>query len=154
MEKIDKSKKPKVLFFLSDSLMAKLFEDVFVKAGFEVGIYYTYSDVVELVLEEKPDILLCDIFIGRTAREIETINGFQAIESLKENEITKNVPIIILTTLCYQESVDQGLEAGALKYLCLTEISPYEVRNVFIEELIKRGKFTKKDFGGLIKTEK
>jgi len=153
MEKTNKSKKPKVLFFLGDSLMGRLFEDVFVKAGFDVRIFYTYADVVEVVLEEKPDILLCDIFIGRTAKEIETINGFQAIEILKENEITKNVPIIVLTTLCYQESVDQGLEAGALKYLCLTELSPYSVRNVFIEELIKMGKFTKKDFGGLIKTE-
>ena len=144
MEK--KSGKPKILMFLTDTLLGMILEKTFVRAGFEVKLFFTYLDIVDLVAQEEPDILLCDVLLDKTKEGAEQMDGFQAISFLKRFNKTKDIPIIVLTDLCYTESKNKGLKIGAKDYLCLAEYPPYKALQVFINYLIESGKFTKKDF--------
>ena len=141
-----KSKKPKILMFLIDSLLGLVLKNKFSQAGFEVEVFYSYHNVIEIVDREKPDILLCDVLLDKTREEIAKMNGFDAIKLLKKNNLTKHIPVIVLSDLCYEENIAEGLKAGAEDYLCLGRYTPQETLKFIVDHLIKTGKFSKEDF--------
>lgn len=66
---------------------------------------------IELCLSEKPDVILLDILMPG-------MDGFEVCQILKANEITKTIPIIIITAArTDQKSRIKALEAGADAFL-------------------------------------
>jgi DNA-binding response OmpR family regulator len=56
--------------------------------------------------KEKPDLIILDILMPR-------MNGFEMCKRLKENELTKNMPVIMLTSLAQERDLAKGLKEGA-----------------------------------------
>jgi DNA-binding NarL/FixJ family response regulator len=73
--------------------------------------------VIELVNEKKPDLVLIDL-------RMPNLGGAQAIQKIRETN--KDVKFIILTTFADAESVFEGVRAGARGYL-LKETLPDEI---------------------------
>lgn len=138
-EKIKKLQKPKILIFLNSPLIKDLYTEEFLKAGFEVKTFFNYLNVANLVVKEKPDILFCDIIMSG-------MDGYQAIELLKKDNRTKNIPIIIVSNLFQKEDIEKGLSLGAADYYCSAHHTPIEIAGIFKNHLIKTGKFDKEDF--------
>ena len=63
-----------------------------------------------LACKKLPDLILLDLVMPRK-------NGFEVIKALKENDATKNIPIIVLTNLSEMTDIDKVLELGATTYL-------------------------------------
>ncbi len=78
----------------------------------------------QLAVETCPDLILCDVIMPNK-------NGFEVTKSLKSNEITSHIPIIILTAKDALSDKLTGLRIGADDYL----IKPF-----FIKELKARVK--------------
>lgn len=78
-------------------------------------------------LEEKPDIITCDI-------EMPIMNGYDACKILKSNEKTKQIPIIMITTKSTQEEIAKGFECGITEYF--TKPFKPEVLAAHIEKLV------------------
>ncbi len=70
----------------------------------------------------KPDLILLDIMMPE-------MDGYETCKKLKDNEVTKDIPVIFMTAL--SETVDKikGFELGAVDYIT----KPFEP-----EELLKR----------------
>jgi len=86
------------------------------KAGYKI-IHALDGEIgLSLVIKEKPDLVLLDLILPK-------IDGFEVLKRIKENQETKNIPVIILTNL--EESVDVGksLELGATTYLVKSDHS-------------------------------
>jgi len=66
---------------------------------------------VEMANINLPDLILLDILMP-------DINGFDVLESLKKSEITKNIPVIIITGLESAEDEEKGLAFGAADFIC------------------------------------
>ena len=64
------------------------------------------------------------------------MNGYEAIQELRANENTKNVPIIILSNSALDSEVKKALDLGADAYHIKTQITPGEVVEE-VKELIK-----------------
>lgn len=63
------------------------------------------------VVATKPiDLILLDILMPE-------MNGFDVCRRLKENETTREIPIIFITGVCDSESEKMGLDLGALDYV-------------------------------------
>jgi signal transduction histidine kinase/ligand-binding sensor domain-containing protein/DNA-binding NarL/FixJ family response regulator len=60
---------------------------------------------LELIVEHLPDIIICDVFM-------QGINGIEVCSLLKQNDLTKHIPIIILTASSSSEIKLQGIELG------------------------------------------
>lgn len=60
--------------------------------------------------EDLPDIILLDIAMPG-------INGYDVAKALKEDETTKDIPIIFITAKASQEDVQKGFELGAVDYI-------------------------------------
>jgi CheY-like chemotaxis protein len=78
---------------------------------------------LQLVKELFPDIILCDI-------QMPNLNGYEVLQSLKENESTKNIPFIFLTANVEKKDVAAGLEMGADGYVS----KPFET-HILLKEI-------------------
>ncbi|MBL4654845.1 MAG: response regulator [Bacteroidia bacterium] len=64
----------------------------------------------KLATEKKPDIILMDWIMPG-------MSGIEAVEYLKKQEETKDIPIIMVTAQTSSEELKKGLETGALDYI-------------------------------------
>lgn len=140
-ETIKTLRKPKVLIFEDDPFIRDIYTKKLYKSGFEVKSYDNYDKpfVVDVVAEEKPDLIYCDIIMPG-------IIGWEAIELLKKDKQTKDIPIVIVDNMCRKKEIQKGFDAGASEFLCKAKYTPTQVVEFFKYYLIKTGKFTKKDF--------
>ncbi len=73
----------------------------------------TASDGVEgihLAREEIPDLILMDVVMPG-------MNGFQATRKLSKDIMTKDIPVIIVTTKDQETDREWGLRQGACAYM-------------------------------------
>jgi two-component system response regulator len=58
------------------------------------------------VLAEDPDIIILDLKLG-------AMNGFDFLKALRKDELTRHIPVIVISGDNSRESVDQAYEIGA-----------------------------------------
>lgn len=65
---------------------------------------------VELALQERPDLIICDIMIP-------VLDGYGVLHLLHKNIYTRNIPFIFLTAKTEREDMRKGMELGADDYI-------------------------------------
>lgn len=69
---------------------------------------------LRLAQTENPDLILLDLILPK-------MDGFEVLSHLKEDQKTKEIPVIILTNLENMENINKALELGATTYLVKTQ---------------------------------
>lgn len=77
------------------------------------------KEALELATKYEIDLVLIDLILS-------DINGFEIIKFLKQNNLTKDIPIIVISALVEAKNIKKALDSGCDDYLT----KPY-----FIEEL-------------------
>jgi len=88
-------------------------------AGFEVELASNGAEVVEKAPDVIPDLILMDVRMPR-------MTGYQACEALKENPITRDIPVVFLSAKGQESEIQEGLEVGAMEYI-LKPFAPDEL---------------------------
>ena len=99
----------------------------FSKLGYLVCIAENGEEALSQAFSERPDIILLDVKLPK-------LNGIEVCKRLKSNDMTKQIPIIMLSAKAQSDEIAMGLKAGADRYLCkpisfpdiLREIKAYE----------------------------
>lgn len=78
--------------------------------GYEVIPAYNGMEALELVREEKPDLVVLDVMMPE-------MNGWEVLQSLKTDPATENLPVIMLTALSQDRDIEKGWELEANAYL-------------------------------------
>lgn len=99
---------------------------------------------VNMVLEEKPDLIICDIMMPE-------LDGYGVIYMLQKNAITQNIPFIFLTAKAERAEIRRGMEMGADDYIT-KPFNGIELLNA-VESRLKKVDIIKEQFkpgiGGL-----
>lgn len=66
---------------------------------------------------EKPELIFLDI-------KMPGMDGFEVLKRLREDEETKDIPVIILSNFDEEAMVEKGLALGANEYLIKSHFSP------------------------------
>ncbi len=119
----------KILVVDDEKPIHSYLERKFSKLGYSVCIAEDGEEALSQVFSQFPDIILLDA-------KLPILNGIEVCKRLKSNDITKHIPILMLSAKAQSDQVAEGLEAGADKYLCkpisfpdiLKEIALYEDR--------------------------
>jgi twitching motility two-component system response regulator PilH len=74
----------------------------------------------EFAKQHKPDIIMMDIILPQ-------MDGFSALEKIKQDEETKNIKVIMLTNLGTEEDRAKGEKLGAAGYLVKARLTPAQV---------------------------
>ncbi len=80
------------------------------KQNYEFSIATNGNRALELAEEILPDLILLDVMMPG-------MSGFEVIEKLKANELTKMIPVIFLTAATEQEDMVKGFNLGAVDYI-------------------------------------
>ena len=94
-----------------------------VRAGFEVLEAEDGFDALDQIKQRLPDVMILDVMMPG-------MDGFAVCETLRNEDMTAELPIIMLSAKTDLDSVNRGLRAGATKYLT-KPVSPEDLtRNV------------------------
>ena len=89
------------------------------KENYEVNWVANGTKAVDEAFNWKPDLILLDIKIPK-------MNGFLVCETLKEEDATANIPIIMLSAKAEEEDIKRAYNLGAENYL-IKPIEPQEL---------------------------
>ena len=80
------------------------------KEGYDVVTASTGREALEQVERENPDLVIMDVMMPE-------MGGFEALQIMKADEKTAQIPIIMLTAKAQDADVFQGWKSGADLYL-------------------------------------
>jgi diguanylate cyclase (GGDEF)-like protein len=94
--------------------------------GYETVSAYDGQEALLQVSAHSPDVVLLDIMMPK-------MNGFEVLERLKGDVVTRDIPVIIISANSDMESILRGIENGADDYL------PKPFEPALLEARIKTG---------------
>ena len=121
----------KVLIIEDEPLIAELYAKALGNREFEVAIANGSAEGIEMAKTKPPEIILLDIMMPEP-------NGIQVLEALKTDEVSKNIPVIMLTNLSGKNDVNHALSKGALGYWVKSDILPVSMGEKIKEALRKK----------------
>ncbi|NBC82649.1 MAG: response regulator [Bacteroidetes bacterium] len=101
--------KYKILAADDSNICLKVIKEIFNLVGdnYELIFAHDGKEAVEKAIEQLPDLILMDIIMPE-------MNGVRAIKELRNNRITGDIPIIVLSAT---ESLESAFEAGANDFI-------------------------------------
>ena len=78
--------------------------------GYESFMAQDGLDALEKIPQYQPDILILDVMMPR-------MDGLTLCRQLRRDAETAELPIIMLSGKAHQEAIQEGLQAGANRYL-------------------------------------
>jgi sigma-B regulation protein RsbU (phosphoserine phosphatase) len=101
----------KQILLVEDNLLfRRVIESSLVRAGYTCLLAESASEAMELLLEEKPDLILSDY-------DMPEVNGFDFRQLVLRNAEISHIPFVFLTTFSDNALVLKGLELNALDFI-------------------------------------
>ncbi|HNT86861.1 MAG TPA: response regulator [Candidatus Hydrogenedentes bacterium] len=109
------------------ALMEKILND----EGFELVKVSNATEVGLKAAQLTPDLILLDFLMPE-------INGFEVCKALRDNDMTRSIPIMAVTCLTKERDIERIFACGADEYLA----KPFKVDQLLdkVKELIGRGR--------------
>ena len=117
----------KILIADDEHKIIMTLEYTFRKAGYEVFIARDGSEVLELLKEETPDIILLDIMMPM-------VDGFATLEQIRKDANLQHTKVMFLSAKNKESDIEKGLALGADAYMT----KPFSIKKVVekVEKLL------------------
>ncbi|MBF0282629.1 MAG: response regulator [Zetaproteobacteria bacterium] len=102
--------KGKILVVEDSPVQAEMIRRMLINFGHRVIVAIDGEQAVNLARAEMPDLILLDIILP-------IMNGYAVIDQLQLSKITREIPVIFLTSMDTQEDEEKGLQHGAVDYV-------------------------------------
>jgi len=112
-----------ILLVDDDPVQSKMLREELQDEGFHVLRAFDGEEGLKLARSKKPDLVLLDIIIPK-------LDGISVLKKLKEDSVTKAIPVIMLTNLDTSREAFEALELGITEYLVK--------KNYTLEELTEK----------------
>lgn len=109
-----------ILFVEDESALQKTFGDFLSAEGYKVISALDGETGFRLAKTQKPDLIILDLVLPR-------MHGFEVLKALKEDSLTVEIPVIVLTNLEGVADVGRAIELGATTYLVKANYALKEV---------------------------
>ncbi len=100
----------KILVIDDEEWLREMMQLALRQRGFDVIEADNGSDGIEKARKELPDLILCDINMGK-------VDGYLTLSALRNESPTAAIPFILMTGLADSASMRHGMELGADDYL-------------------------------------
>lgn len=106
----------RILLAEDDRFLRKAAEATLRQRGFTVLAAADGEEALRFARAEIPDLILLDLIMPK-------LQGFEVLRILKEEPMTKQIPVIVLSNLGQESDVKQAMEAGAAAYFIKANLS-------------------------------
>ncbi len=103
-------KPPTILVVDDQPVNVKLLTGILSAEGYSLIEAYNGKEAIEAAKQQRPDLVLLDVMMP-------DVDGFQVCRSLKEDEKTRFIPVLMVTALQEKEHRFQAMESGADDFL-------------------------------------
>ncbi len=100
----------KVLVIEDNEINLRLFRDMLENAGYHVITTSNAEEGIAMAREEKPSLILMDIHLSE-------MDGITALRILKQDEVTRHIKVIALTSFAFKEDRERIMSAGFDGYI-------------------------------------
>ena len=101
----------KKILIVDDSQTVLLMEKMILSKGpYTIVTATNGEEAVAKAAAEQPDLILLDVVMPK-------MNGFDACKRLREQELTRTTPIIMVTTHGEESNVENGYASGCTDYI-------------------------------------
>ena len=84
---------------------------------FEILTAGNGEEAISIAKKEQPSLIYLDIIMPK-------LNGLDVLKRLKDDENTKDIPVVLLTNLPAEASAEKAKTLGALDYFVKVECEP------------------------------
>jgi CheY-like chemotaxis protein len=100
----------KKILLVDDSQTVLMMERMILgKAAYEIVVAGDGIEAVEKAKTERPDLILMDLVMPR-------LDGFGAAKAIREDPITRDIPIVMVTTKSEASRVEEAMRLGCRDY--------------------------------------
>jgi DNA-binding response OmpR family regulator len=110
----------KILIAIESDFTREIYCQAFKNEKFEVFETKDEKEVLNLVSKKNPDIILVDVSLPK-------INGFKILKILKENPLTKKIPVILFRQMEQKGEREKAIELEAKDFVIGVLTSPSEL---------------------------
>lgn len=102
--------KPCILVVDDDPDLASIISHILSRAGYETHSALSGQAALDWLKNRQPDVVLLDLMMP-------DINGFTILRALRAHDITRTLPVIIITAKADSATRDETTQAGANSFL-------------------------------------
>lgn len=119
----------KILVVDDHQEMVDLIQESFKLRGYDVLGASNGQEALAKVYQEKPDLILLDIMMPM-------IDGYEICKTLKNNDETKHIPVILITVKGNESDIEKGFEVRADGYV----VKPFDPKELteFAEKFLSK----------------
>ncbi|HOK97816.1 MAG: response regulator [Bacteroidales bacterium] len=101
----------KTILVIDDSTTnVVLLEAVLMNKGYTIDKAMNVKEAYEIMQKRLPQLILLDLLMPR-------INGFEFLQQLKNNQQYKDIPVIIVSALTDEETIQKTYQLGAQYFI-------------------------------------
>ena len=113
------SSKNKILIVEDEKILAEMYYDVFIQAGFKVFSAVESKQGLEMAKKEKPDLIVLDILLPRE-------NGISFLEQQKKDPEISSIPVVVFTNYNGPDTEKKAKKLGVKGYLIKANFTPQQ----------------------------
>jgi putative two-component system response regulator len=119
----------KKIIFVDDQVSNLMIGRNVLSTDYDVFTVPSAEKMFELIRKVKPDLILLDV-------EMPEMNGYEAIEKLKSDPQTEEIPVVFLTAKTDAGSELKGLTLGAIDYIYKPFSPPLLLKRISVHLLV------------------
>ena len=125
-----------ILIIEDDASFRRVYQDMLNTAGYTVAAADDGEKGWQMVKSAKPDLILLDLVLPK-------MHGFEVLKNIRGDSESKDIPVLIMTSLGEQNDIRKGIELGATDYMVKGSFTSREIlakiRAVFNSVKAKQG---------------
>lgn len=87
-----------------------LLEAILEEKGYIIHKALSAREAFNIISKNKIDLILLDLLMPK-------ISGFEFLEEIRKNKKTTNIPVIVVSALTEEETIDKILKMGAIDFV-------------------------------------
>jgi DNA-binding response OmpR family regulator len=104
------SVQPMILVVDDSTTNVVLLEAILDEKGYRIETALNAKEAYAIMAKQSPDLILLDLLMPK-------ISGFDFLAQIRNSEITRNTPVIIVSALTDEEKISRILEMGAIDFI-------------------------------------
>lgn len=108
-----------ILFVEDDKNIVTTYKMELEWEGYEVIHAIDGVEAIEKLKDIKPDLILLDLSLPRK-------DGLEVLATIKGDDKTKHIPVVILTNYATDENIHKAFELGAVSFITKYNFTPSE----------------------------
>lgn len=113
---MDTQQKKKILIIEDDRSLQNVLVEMITREGYEPASAFDGEEGIQKISEFRPDLILLDIILPKK-------DGYEVLSQIKQDELTKDIPVLILTNLQEVDNVQKALDLGAMTFMVKSDFS-------------------------------